>query len=118
MHSPLMLLDDLPPLGLRESDGANSVRNIIGAIDLDAWLTSLNADDQLLLSLVQTGYSLGEIAGATRHSTSFVFDRLGALGQELAWRAEVALDPPAAREGAPWPSMTPRDAWAKGSISG
>lgn len=117
MHSPVALLDDLPPLGLAESDSANSARNIIGAIDLETWLTSLDAEDRLLLSLLQAGHALGEIAKTTGHTTSFVFDRLGVLGEELAERAEVALGQ-GARGNALWPSMKSRDAWAKGSISG
>lgn len=114
-----MLLEDLPPLGLAESDRTNSARNIIGAIDLEAWLTSLGAEDQRLLSLLQAGHTLGEIARATGRSTSFVFDRLGVLGEELAERAEVALGAQKARGSASsWPAMNPCDAWTRGSISG
>ena len=61
------------------------------AVDLAAWLDTLETQDVTLLVLRQSGYTLTEIAEATDGSTSKVFSRLKALGNELAERAGIAV---------------------------
>jgi hypothetical protein len=74
-----------------ELEGCNPVRRMISAIDLERWLSTLDAEDRLMLALRQAGHSLGDIGAATGRPTSLVCARLCQLGEELAARADLKL---------------------------
>ena len=78
--------------GLAEVMANNPSRKIVSALDLEAWLGRLGPEDRMMLALRQAGHTLGGIGGAMGHSTSAVFARLRALGEELAEVAGVALE--------------------------
>jgi hypothetical protein len=82
-------------LGLADSLTANPVRRIVSAIDLEAWISSLPEDDQVLLSMKMAGHRLKSIGKKLGIRTERVWSRCRQLGYELAERAQ--LDVPLSR---------------------
>jgi hypothetical protein len=78
-------------VGWAEVLANNPSRKIVSAIDLEKWLSSLDAEDRLMLALRQGGHTLGGIGAATGRSTSVVFKRLRELGEELAKVADIEV---------------------------
>jgi hypothetical protein len=78
-------------LGFDEPEIPNPARRLVSAMDLETWLSSLAAEDRLLLALRQAGHTLNEMAAVTGRSITAVRVRLLALGRELAERAGVDL---------------------------
>jgi hypothetical protein len=77
--------------GLATALQINPQRDIISAVDLEAWVASLPEADQELLAMRQAGSTLGDIAKHLGVSISNVFSRLKALGLLLADRAGLPL---------------------------
>ncbi len=65
----------------------NPTRDIVSAISLQHWLSSLSSRDRLMLALRQAGHTLAEIGLHLGASTSAIFARLKELGRELEIRA-------------------------------
>ena len=78
-------------LGLAESLTANPVRKIVSAIDLEAWISSLPEDDQVLLSMRMAGHRLKSIARRLGIRTERAWSRCRRLGHELAERAQLEI---------------------------
>jgi len=74
---------------------ANPTRQILSAIDLTAWMSSLPDDDQVLLSMRMAGHRLKSIGKKLGIRTERVWSRCRRLGYELAERAQ--LDIPSSR---------------------
>jgi len=64
---------------------------LASAIDIDAWLTSLDVADRELLAGRLAGFSLQELAWRSDRSVTAVFQRLRQLGTDLAERAGVVV---------------------------
>jgi DNA-directed RNA polymerase specialized sigma24 family protein len=77
--------------GLATSLQANPVRDIISAVDLEAWVASLPERDQELLAMRQSGATLTEVAANVGVSVSTAWGRLKALGLQLADRAGLPV---------------------------
>jgi hypothetical protein len=78
-------------VGLAEATVSNPVRRMVSAIDLQAWLTSLQEADQQLLSMKMAGHGLEAIGKRLGISTSAAWARCRELGFELADRAHVEV---------------------------
>ena len=78
-------------LGLAEVMANNPVRRIVSAIDLQAWLVELPADDRALLSMRMAGHGWNEIGTELGISGSSAWSRCRNLGRELAERAHVEV---------------------------
>jgi hypothetical protein len=78
-------------LGLADSLTANPVRRIVSAIDLEAWISSLPDDDQVLLSMRMAGHRLKSIGKKLGLRTERVWSRCRQLGYELAERAQLEI---------------------------
>jgi len=78
-------------LGLAESLAANPLRKIVSAIDLEAWISSLPEDDQVLLSMRMAGHRLKSIARRLGIRTEKAWSRCQRLGHELAERAQLEI---------------------------
>jgi hypothetical protein len=79
------------PLGWAELDALNPAGRLASAVDLKRWLAGLGPEDRMMLALRQAGHTLGGIGAATGRSTSVIFKRLRALGEELAEAAGVVV---------------------------
>ncbi len=77
--------------GLATALQVNPTRDIISAVDLEAWMTSLPEDDQDILAMRQAGSTLKDIAEHLGLSISTVFSRLKLLGLVLADRAGLPV---------------------------
>ena len=77
--------------GLATALQVNPQRDIISAVDLEAWIALLADTDQEFLSMRQAGSTLREIAEALDVSISKVFSRLKLLGLLLADRAGLPV---------------------------
>ncbi len=64
---------------------------LASAIDIDAWLTSLDDADRDLLAGRLAGFSLQELASRTNRSITAVFQRLRTLGADLADHAGIIV---------------------------
>jgi hypothetical protein len=64
---------------------------LASAIDIDAWLTSLDDADRELLAGRLAGFSLQELASRTNRSITSVFTRLRDLGGDLATFAGIVV---------------------------
>jgi hypothetical protein len=82
-------------LGLADFMVANPTREILSAIDLTAWMSSLPDDDQVLLSMRMAGHRLKSIGKKLGIRTERVWSRCRQLVYELAERAQ--LDIPSSR---------------------
>ncbi len=71
-------------LPFREEMGRNPVARLNSAIDLLTWLDELGHQDRQLLALRFEGYTLEETATIVGIGISTAFQRLKALGRELA----------------------------------
>ncbi len=80
-------------VGFAELRCTNPTRKIHSAIDLNAWLAELPAEDQHMLELRAAGYGLEEIAREFGVSTSNIFIRCRNLGLALAERAGISVKP-------------------------
>ena len=78
-------------LGLAEMMANNPTRQLIAALDLQSWLSSVSCEDRRLLAMRYAGSPLQEIADAAGVSISSVFKRLRDLGWQLADRAELPI---------------------------
>jgi hypothetical protein len=78
-------------LGLADFMAANPVRKIISAIDLEAWLAELSAEDRQLLSMRMAGCGWNEIGNELAISGSSAWARCRRLGYELAGRAQLEI---------------------------
>ena len=78
-------------LGLADFMVANPVRKIISAIDLEAWLAELSAEDRQLLSMRMVGCGWNEIGNELGISGSSAWARCRRLGHELAERAQLEI---------------------------
>jgi hypothetical protein len=78
-------------LGLAEVLAANPVRKIVSAIDLQAWLAELSAEDRQLLSMRMAGCGWNEIGNELAISGSTAWARCRRLGYELAERAQLEI---------------------------
>jgi DNA-directed RNA polymerase specialized sigma24 family protein len=78
-------------LGLADFMAANPVRKIISAIDLEAWLAELSAEDRQLLSMRMVGCGWNEIGNELGISGSSAWARCRRLGHELAERAQLEI---------------------------
>lgn len=65
---------------------------LASAIDIDAWLTSLDGADRELLAGRLAGFSLQELASRSDRSITSVFQRLRVLGGDLATHAGITLE--------------------------
>lgn len=86
----LVPIDDI---GYAEPFCANPTAKLDSALDLAAWLASVEPGDRELLELRVEGYGLPEIAEKTGWSTSTIFARLRKLGLELAERTGIDVEP-------------------------
>jgi DNA-directed RNA polymerase specialized sigma24 family protein len=77
--------------GLATALQTSPQRDIVSAIDLEAWVASLPEPDQQLLAMRQGGATLKEAAEKLGLSISTVFARLKALGLQLADRAGLPV---------------------------
>ena len=77
--------------GLATALQVNPQRDIISAVDLEAWLASLHGQDRELLALRQEGATLKGAAVHFDASISTVFARLKSLGLALADRAGLPV---------------------------
>ena len=77
--------------GLATALQTSPQRDIVSAIDLEAWVASLPEPDQQLLAMRQAGSTLGDIAEHLDVSTSKVFSRMKLLGLMLADRAGLPV---------------------------
>ena len=77
--------------GLATALQTNPQRDIISAVDLEAWIASLPEGDQELLAMRQAGSTLGDIAEHLDVSISKVFSRMKTLGLLLADRAGLPV---------------------------
>lgn len=73
--------------GLATTLQVNPQRDIISAVDLESWVTSLAPADRELLAMRQAGATLADIAEHLDVSISKVFSRMKTLGLLLADRA-------------------------------
>jgi hypothetical protein len=80
-------------VGFAELRCTNPVRKILSAIDLTAWLAGLAPEDRQTLELRGAGYTLEETADKLGVSLSVVFARCRRLGEELAERAGIPIEP-------------------------
>jgi hypothetical protein len=83
--------DEADMLGLAEAMANNPARRIVSAIDLEAWLAELPAEDRALLSMRMAGHGWTEIGAALGISGSSAWSRCRNLGRALAERAHVAV---------------------------
>jgi len=74
-------------LGFDEPGTPHPARRLASAVDLEAWLLSLDAEDRLVLALRQAGDTLEEVGQACGKSINWARHRLLRLGYELAERA-------------------------------
>lgn len=65
---------------------------LASAIDIDAWLTSLDDEDRDLLAGRLAGFSLQELASRSDRSITSVFQRLRDLGSDLAAFAGIVVE--------------------------
>jgi len=79
-------------LGFAEPGVPSPARRFASAMDLERWLSSLVAEDRLLLALRQAGHTLTEMSEVVGCSVTTVRRRLLQLGYELAERAGVEVD--------------------------
>ncbi|WP_437796459.1 hypothetical protein [Sorangium sp. So ce693] len=95
--------EDEAPVGLSLADPttSNPKKRILSAIDLNASLGELSADDRRMLALRSAGHTLEETARRTGVSTSNIFARRKRLGLTLAARAGVSLWPKPRKAGPP-----------------
>jgi DNA-directed RNA polymerase specialized sigma24 family protein len=77
--------------GLATALQVNPQRDIISAVDLEAWVASLPDADQELLAMRQAGSTLADIAEHLDVSISKVFSRMKVLGLMLADRAGLPV---------------------------
>ena len=77
--------------GLSTALQVNPQRDIISAVDLEAWVASLPDADQELLAMRQAGSTLADIAEHLDVSISKVFSRMKVLGLMLADRAGLPV---------------------------
>ena len=77
--------------GLATALHVNPQRDIISAVDLEAWMASLPEADQDLLAMRQAGSTLADIAEHLDVSISKVFSRMKTLGLQLADRAGLPV---------------------------
>ena len=77
--------------GLATALQVNPQRDIISAVDLEAWVASLPEQDRELLAMRQAGSTLKATAEKLGLSISTVFARLKALGLQLADRAGLGV---------------------------
>jgi DNA-directed RNA polymerase specialized sigma24 family protein len=77
--------------GLATALQTNPQRDIISAVDLEAWVASLPEGDQELLAMRQSGSTLNDIAEYLDVSISGVFSRMKTLGLLLADRAGLPV---------------------------
>ncbi len=77
--------------GLATALQVNPQRDIISAVDLEAWVASLPEQDQTLLKMRMAGSTLKESAEKLGLSISTVFARLKALGLALADRSGLPI---------------------------
>jgi len=77
--------------GLATALQVNPQRDIISAVDLEAWMASLPEADQDLLAMRQAGSTLADIAEHLDVSISKVFSRMKTLGLQLADRAGLPV---------------------------
>jgi hypothetical protein len=95
-------------IGFAEVRCNNPVRKILSAIDLTAWLGQLAPEDRRMLELRAAGYTLEETADRLGVSLSVVFARCRRLGEELAERAGIPIEPRAPKSlGTEAPTSTP-----------
>ncbi|HEY3358318.1 MAG TPA: hypothetical protein VGQ83_34030 [Polyangia bacterium] len=85
--------DDDAGLGLAEPGAQDPEPKLMSALDLQAWLAQLGAEDRSMLELRAAGATLAEIGKVTRQTTTTVHRRCRELGDELAQRAEVTIEP-------------------------
>lgn len=77
--------------GLATALQTNPTRDIISAVDLEAWVAALPEQDPELLAMRMEGSTLGDIAERLDVSVSKVFSRLELLGLQLADRAGLPV---------------------------
>jgi DNA-directed RNA polymerase specialized sigma24 family protein len=77
--------------GLATALQVNPQRDIISAVDLEAWVNALAPADRELLAMRQAGATLADIAEHLDLSISKVFSRLKTLGLILADRAGLPV---------------------------
>ena len=77
--------------GLATALQVNPQRDIISAVDLEAWVASLPDADQEILAMRQAGSTLKDIAEHVGVSVSATFSRLKNLGLLLADRAGLPV---------------------------
>jgi DNA-directed RNA polymerase specialized sigma24 family protein len=77
--------------GLATALQVNPQRDIISAVDLEAWIASLPEGDQQLLAMRQAGATLAAIAEHLDVSISKVFSRMKTLGLLLADRSGLPV---------------------------
>ncbi len=92
-HGDFLAQDEVEALvpGLATALQVNPQRDIISAVDLEAWVASLAEPDQQLLAMRQAGATLKEAAEHLDVSISTVFSRLKSLGLVLAERAGLPV---------------------------
>ena len=77
--------------GLATALQVNPQRDIISAVDLEAWVKSLARADRELLAMRQAGATLADIAESLDVSISKVFSQMKVLGLMLADRAGLPV---------------------------
>ena len=83
--------DATSSLGYADVYADDPTTKLMSALDLSAWLVELPEEDQELLALRASGYTLEETGLRMGMSTSFAFGRSRRLGEELAERAGVSI---------------------------
>jgi len=80
-----------PSLGLARIGVNNPETNLVSALDLTSWCSTLASADRELLALRAAGHGLEEIGKATGRSVAGAFRRARQLGFELADRAGLEV---------------------------
>ncbi|MBI4932498.1 MAG: hypothetical protein HY828_01390 [Actinobacteria bacterium] len=86
-------IEEDPNLGLAEPGCADPTEKYHSAIDLEAWLGQLSAQERQLLALRQAGHGLVDIGNKVKATSSTVWKHCQELGHELAERAGIELHP-------------------------
>jgi biotin operon repressor len=85
-------VEEDPNLGLAAPGCADPSDHMNSALDLEAWLGQLSAQERQLLALRQAGYGLEVIGRRLKCTSSTTWKNLQDLGRELADRAGITIE--------------------------
>lgn len=85
-------LEEDPHLGLAEPGAQDPSEKMNSALDLEAWLKQLSADDRRLLAMKQAGYGLEAIGKKLKLTSATTWKYGQQLGHDLAERAGITIE--------------------------